>query len=182
MHTALSLADKLIAPSAADNEAQAMTDSRFRFLTHDEAAFIAAACSRVLDLEDSKVSNLICAAAAPHVDRHLVGEPSLHGAADPLQLPRSALYRAGIAAVQAYCLRTYDARFQCLEPGLQDATLALVEEGRGFGGIGQFQMLTSMLVADAVDAYFEASNASQTEARKGATRLPVPTKTSPQEE
>jgi hypothetical protein len=133
----------------------------FCFLTYDEGAFIDAACSRVLNFEHSQVDRLIRSAAASFVDRNLVRAPPHQGAADPAQQSRSALYRGGIAAVQAYCLRAYDARFQHLEPRLQDATLALVEDGRVFGETDQFQMLTSMLVADAVDAYFEASNALQ---------------------
>lgn len=67
---------------------------------------------------------------------------------------RAAIYSAGIAAVQAFCLRTHGRRFQQLARPARSAVLATLRNGGGFGGISVFQCLASMLAADAAEANF----------------------------
>ena len=130
-----------------------------RCLSSDEAAFVRAACARVLDLGDSRCAELAGSAAAAYVDRKLSGgtkrvdDESCGNAVCP-----SVLYRAGIAAVQSHCLHMHDARFQELTPNTQYAILAILEESTSLEAIGEFRMLTSMIVVDAVEAFFELSD------------------------
>lgn len=128
-------------------------------LSRDEAEFIDAAAARLLHGDD------LVAAVAAHVDCKLwemtlsVRNPSgrrqdsLASAKESMNLER--LYKAGISAVQSHCLRTYGLRFQALATLEQDAVLALLESGEGFGGIGLFQILSFVLVNDAAEAYFK---------------------------
>jgi Gluconate 2-dehydrogenase subunit 3 len=118
-------------------------------LSDDEAQFIDAAFARILKDNDPALG------AAGHVDRKL---RALGGSSNgPGKPSTAALYKAGIAAVQAHCVRAHRRRFQHLPASEHDAALALLEGGHGFGGIGQFQVLFWMLVNDAVDAHFEST-------------------------
>ena len=87
--------------------------------------------------------------AACWLDRRL-WEASLSTGDD--EPSRAAIYRAGIAAVQAFCLRTHGRRFQQLTRPARSAVLATPRKGGGFGGISVFQCLAEMLVTDAAEA------------------------------
>ena len=131
-------------------------------LSRDEAQFIDAAFARILSGDDPAPGG------AGYVDRKL-REAAMYGSAREGARARRAstgsispstveFYKAGIAAVQAHCVRVHGRRFQELPAMEQDAALALLEDGHGFGGIGQFQILSLMLVNDAVEAHLEATS------------------------
>jgi hypothetical protein len=102
-------------------------------LTRDEAQFINAAFARILSGNESV--------------------PTIQPSSGVPQM--ATLYRAGIAAVQAYCLRENRTRFQALASWQQDAVLALLEDGDGRAAFGQFKALFFLMVNDAAEAYFD---------------------------
>jgi Gluconate 2-dehydrogenase subunit 3 len=133
-------------------------------LTRDEAQFLDAAFERILPGDGS--------GAARYVDRKLweaalPGGPLDRGA---LRCDVRPIYRAGIAAVQAYCVRVYARRFQALRIDQQRAVLSLLEDGTGFGGIAQFQVLSGMLVNDAAEACFDGHRPSPDRSRSPRDR------------
>jgi hypothetical protein len=102
-------------------------------LTHDEAQFIDAAFARILSGKGATPKTL-----SRGSDQRT-----------------ATLYRAGISAVQAYCLRENRLRFQTLATWQQDAVLALLEDGDGRAALGQFKALFFLMVNDAVEVYFD---------------------------
>lgn len=121
-------------------------------LSCEEAQFIDAAVERILPGES------LAPGAALQIDRKL-WESSL----DRSRAGLATQYRAGIAAVQSHCVRTYGRRFEQLRPRTQDAVLALLEEGDGIGVIARHQILASLLITDAAEAYFAAQQRSEAE-------------------
>jgi len=69
------------------------------------------------------------------------------------------LYKAGIFAVQAHCLRMHGHPFQDLAVWRQSCVLAVMEDGGSADDIGTFHDLFQVMVNDAAEAYFDANKA-----------------------
>ena len=118
-------------------------------LTRDEAQFINAAFARILSGNEPV--------------------PTIQPSRAVLQM--TTLYRAGIAAIQAYCLRENRTRFQALASWQQDAVLALLEDGDGRAAFGQFRALFFLMVNDAAEAYFDQARFAR---ERGEVGTPLP--------
>lgn len=81
-----------------------------------------------------------------------IGELRLTGA----QVART--YRSGIAAVQRHCLARYGEAFQDMSPPRQHLVLGLLERGAPSAGLRGHDVLFSLLLQHAAEAYFNATH------------------------
>lgn len=156
------------AARAASAPAAAPVSQAYAFLTAPEAAFIEAAVDRLIPADDLSPGGTDCGVAI-FIDRQLGGA---WGSGDrmymqgpwpkgvPTQGYQSPLtpaefFRAGIAAVNAHCRRTFQKDFDRLAVDQQVKLMQDMEQGRvTFDGTVSAQEFFNLLLATAMQGFF----------------------------
>ncbi len=130
------------APAAAGRPAQAAPQA-YAFLTAPEAAFVEAAVDRLIPADELTPSGTDCGVAI-FIDRQLTGawgsgdrmymqgpwEKGTPGQGYQLPMTPAEFFRAGIAAVNAHCRKTYQKDFDRLGRDQQVQVLQGLEQGQ----------------------------------------------------
>jgi hypothetical protein len=126
-------------------------------LNAEEAQFLMAAFARILEIASDQTEDALMEVATRKLDRKLWAEGHhLNGMASGSNLSATALYRFGIAAIEAHCQGEFGLRFHELPVPSQLAVLTQLDNPRPFHLDEDFEPLSAMLVVDAVESYFDA--------------------------
>jgi gluconate 2-dehydrogenase gamma chain len=130
------------------------------FFSPAEAAFVEAAAARMIP-SDSTGPGAAEAEVPRFIDRQLAGP---YGEGDrfywqPTQGwqmgPPASVYRAGIAAVDAWSGATYGRPFAALDPATQDSALKALEDGTAaLGGGTDAKAFFALLLQNVIEGYF----------------------------
>jgi hypothetical protein len=150
----------------------------YAFLTVDEALFIESAFSCLLP-DDDDLAWRSSPGAARFVDDRVqsscdctlrlavdlaIGELRLTGE----QVART--YRSGIAAVRRHCLARHGEAFHDLPQHSRHLVLGLLERGARSAGLHGHEVLFSLLVQHAAEAYFDATHIALARAERRGWR------------
>jgi hypothetical protein len=125
-------------------------------LNAEEAQFLMAAFARILEIASDETEDALTEMATRKLDRKLWAEENrLSDIASGSSLSATALYRFGIAAIEAHCQGEFGLRFHELPVPSQLAVLTQLDEPRPFHLDEDFEPLSAMLVVDAVESYFD---------------------------
>ncbi len=152
---------------AAAAPAAAPVSHAYTYLTAPEAAFIEAAVDRLIPADDLTPGGTDCGVAT-FIDRQLAGawgsgdRMYMQGPWDkgvPTQGYQSPLtpaeyFRAGIAATNAYCRKTYQKEFDRLTADLQIKVLQDMEQGRAALDGVPAQEFFNLLLATTMQGFF----------------------------
>ena len=155
------------APATAAAKTAAPVSHAYAFLTAPEAAFIEAAVDRFIPADELKPSGTDCGGAV-FIDRQLAGA---WGSGDrtymqgpwqkgvPTQGYQSPLtpaefFRAGIAASNAHCRKTFNKDFDRLTSDQQNTVLQDMEQGRVTFDTVSAQEFFNLLLAAAMQGFF----------------------------
>lgn len=137
------------------------------FFSPAEAAFVEAAAARIIP-SDATGPGAIEAEVPRFIDRQLAGP---YGEGDRFYLqppfpkgqptqgwqmgPPASVYRAGIAAVDAWASATYGRPFAALDAASQDQALKALEDGKAeLGGTADAKSFFALLLQNVIEGYF----------------------------
>jgi len=155
------------APATAAAKTAAPVSHAYAFLTAPEAAFIEAAVDRFIPADELTPSGTDCGVAV-FIDRQLAGAwgsgdrtymqgpwqkgVSTQGYQSPLT--PAEFFRAGIAASNAHCRKTFNKDFDRLTSDQQNTVLQDMEQGRVTFDTVSAQEFFNLLLAAAMQGFF----------------------------